>query len=80
MIISTEYVTSMTIYWVTLGCVHYPAVTVSFIPGDYNISEGVDSTVELHLVRIGPKDAPVSVNVVTVDGTALGEVLNTKEH
>ena len=67
-------------YWVTLRFVHYPVVTVSFIPGDYNISEGVDSTVELHLVRIGPKDLPVSVNIVTMDGTALGEVLNTKKH
>ena len=49
-------------------------MTVSFIPEDYKVSEGVDSTVELQLVRAGPNDALVSVTVVTVDGTALGKI------
>ena len=49
-------------------------VTVQFNPTQYNVSEG-DGEVELTLVASGAASFDYTVEVDTVDGTAVGELL-----
>ena len=47
-------------------------VSVSFDPTAYTVTEGVDATSELMLVRSGDLNREVVVSVSTMPGTAIG--------
>lgn len=52
------------------------SVTVSFDPTSYTVTEGVDATVELILIRSGDLNRVVVVSVTTMEGTADGIIHN----
>ena len=47
-------------------------VIVSFDPTSYTVTEGIDGTVELMLVRSGNLNREVVVSVTTTPATAIG--------
>ena len=47
-------------------------VIVSFDPTSYTVTEGIDGTAELMLVRSGNLNEGVAVSVTTMSGTAIG--------
>ena len=47
-------------------------VIVSFDPTSYTVTEGIDGTAELMLVRSGNHNERVAVSVTTMSGTAIG--------
>ena len=47
-------------------------VMVSFDPTSYTVTEGIDGTAELMLVRIGNLNREVVVSVTTTSGSAIG--------
>ena len=47
-------------------------VMVSFDPTSYTVTEGIDGTAELMLVRSGNLNREVVVSVTTTSGTAMG--------
>ena len=47
-------------------------VMVSFDPTSYTVTEGIDGTAELMLVRSGNLNREVVVSVTTTSGTAIG--------
>ena len=49
-------------------------VNVSFDPTSYTVTEGIDGTAELMLVRSGNLNREVVVSVTTTSGTAIGTV------
>ena len=48
------------------------AVTVSFDPTTYTVTEGVDNVANLRLVRSGGLTGAIVVTVTTASGTAMG--------
>ena len=56
----------------TVALSHLLLVIVSFDPTSYTITEGIDGTTELMLLRSGNLNREVAVSVTTMSGTAIG--------
>ena len=50
-----------------------PGLTIGFGPTNYTVGEGGQAV--LRIVKVGEADHPVSVDLSTVDGTAVGEAV-----
>ena len=67
----------------TLWLYMYPIfllVIVSFDPTSYTVTEGIDGTAELMLVRSGNLNREVVVSVTTTSGTASGRGIYALKH
>ena len=67
------YISSYSLFCVNVSGISTPkpGLTIRFVPPTYTVGEG--GVAMLRIVKIGEADYPVSVDLSTVDGTAVGK-------